>query len=80
MSAGPIDEKVVFNIARRIDGREARADYLQQVCGADPEALRRVRELLQVHEQEQSFLMKTDDNYASTLILSIDGRSAADTM
>jgi hypothetical protein len=53
MSAGPIDERAVFNIARRIDGREARADYPQQVCGADPEALQRVRELLQVHEQEQ---------------------------
>src|SRR5690242_6626687 len=56
MPAEPIDEKAVFNLARRIDAREARADYLQQVCGADPDALRRVVELLQVHEQQQSFL------------------------
>ncbi len=49
MSAEPIDEKAVFNLARRIDGRQARADYLQQVCGAHPDALQRVLELLQVH-------------------------------
>src|SRR5438093_5714604 len=51
-----IDEKAIFNIARRIDSREARADYLQQACGADPDALKRLVELLQVHEKEQSFL------------------------
>ena len=56
MPAVPIDEKAVFNIARRIESREARADYLQQACGSDPEAQRRVADLLQVYEQEQSFL------------------------
>jgi len=56
MSAHPIDEKAIFNIARRIDSAEARAEYLQQVCGTDLEALQRVAELLQVYEREQSFL------------------------
>ena len=56
MSAESIDEKTVFNIARRIDSHEARADYLQQVCGANPAMLARVVALLEVQEQEQSFL------------------------
>ncbi|MCE9529202.1 MAG: serine/threonine protein kinase, partial [Planctomycetales bacterium] len=56
MSAEPIDEKAIFNIARRIALREARADYLQQVCGDNSQALARVAALLDVHDQEQSFL------------------------
>jgi eukaryotic-like serine/threonine-protein kinase len=56
MSAPPIDEKTIFNTARRIDSRDARADYLRQVCGQDEEMLHRVVELLRVHESEQSFL------------------------
>src|SRR6266481_4321976 len=56
MLAQQIDEKAIFNIARRIDSREARADYLQQSCGADTDALRRLAELLQVNDKEQSFL------------------------
>src|SRR6266702_2001606 len=55
MLAQQIDEKAIFNIARRIDSREARADYLQQSCGADTGALKRLVELLQVNEKEQSF-------------------------
>src|SRR2546422_501289 len=56
MPAAQVNEKCVFNIARRIDSPEARAEYLQQICGDDPQVLGRVVELLQVHEQEQSFL------------------------
>ena len=56
MLAQRIDEKAIFNIARRIDSCEAQTDYLRQVCGADADALRRLVELLHVHEQEQSFL------------------------
>ena len=51
-----LDEKAVFNIARRIDSPEARQDYLRQACGADEDALQRIFDLLRVHEQEQSFL------------------------
>src|SRR5713101_8427098 len=56
MSVVQVNEKSVFNIARRIDSREARAEYLRQICGDNPKALGRVVELLEVHEQEQSFL------------------------
>src|SRR5262245_51235679 len=56
MSTPSIDEKAVFNTARRINTREARDAYLRQACGADEEVLRRVVELLQIHENEQSFL------------------------
>jgi serine/threonine protein kinase/tetratricopeptide (TPR) repeat protein len=56
MPTEPIDEKAVFNIARRIDSREARGDYLRQVCGASSEVLARVRALLEAHDQGQSFL------------------------
>src|SRR5689334_7749861 len=56
MSAELIDEKAVFNLARRIELREARADYLQQVCGDNPQALARVVALLEVHDREHSFL------------------------
>ncbi len=56
MSIMQVNEKSVFNIARRIESREARAEYLQQICGDNPQALGRVVELLQVHEQEESFL------------------------
>ena len=39
MLAQRMDEKAIFNIARRIDSREARADYLRQAFGADADAL-----------------------------------------
>jgi serine/threonine protein kinase len=56
MSAEQINEKSIFNIARRIDSRELRTEYLQQACGGNSVAHQRVADLLQVHDQEQSFL------------------------
>lgn len=67
MFAQPIDEKAVFNIARRIDSREARADYLQQACGANPDALQRLVDLLQMHEPEHSFLESPADAFHATI-------------
>jgi serine/threonine protein kinase len=52
----PIDEKAIFNSARRIAAREERVAYLQQVCGHAPEAMQRIAELLRVYDQENSFL------------------------
>ena len=49
-------EEDIFNVARKIDSPEARADYLGQVCGEDDALRGRVEALLQVHEQEKSFL------------------------
>ena len=33
MSVPDLDEEAIFNVARKIDSPEARADYLRQVCG-----------------------------------------------
>src|SRR5262249_55174248 len=56
MTNEPIDEKAIFNSARRILVPEERAAYLQQVSGHDSEALRRVLELLRIYDQGKSFL------------------------
>src|SRR6516162_6535507 len=52
----PIDEKSVFNNARRLGAHQERVAYLQQACGQDPEAMHRVLELLRIYDQEKSFL------------------------
>ncbi|MEX2310415.1 MAG: serine/threonine-protein kinase [Pirellulales bacterium] len=56
MDTQQIDEKAVFNAARRIADAAARDDYLSQACGDDQPAIQRIRELLRIHEEEQSFL------------------------
>jgi serine/threonine protein kinase/tetratricopeptide (TPR) repeat protein len=56
MTREPIDEKEVFNSARRLAVLEERVAYLQQVCGHEPKALHRILELLNVYFQESSFL------------------------
>ena len=56
MANEPIDEKAVFNCARSIAAQEEREAYLQKACGRDTEAMRRLLELLRIHDQEKSFL------------------------
>jgi serine/threonine protein kinase/tetratricopeptide (TPR) repeat protein len=56
MTREPIDEKEVFNSARRLAVQEERVAYLQQVCGHEPRTLHRILELLNVHFQDSSFL------------------------
>src|SRR5262249_13622545 len=56
MAAGILAEEEIFHVARKIDSPEARADYLNQVCGQDDALRGRIAALLQVHEQERSFL------------------------
>jgi serine/threonine protein kinase len=56
MTAELIDEKAAFNIARRIDCRDTRDQYLQQICGTDGEKLRRLNDLLELYDKEQNFL------------------------
>ena len=51
-----IDEKAIFNAARQIADEAAREDFLTKACGGDEPAIDRVRELLRVHGQMQSFL------------------------
>src|SRR3954468_15983616 len=56
MNAMQLDEEAIFQVARRIADAEARAAYLVQVCGGDPALRGRVERLIQVGEQEASFL------------------------
>ena len=42
-----------FSIACKIENREARSEYLDQVCGADPDLRLRVEALLAGYEQER---------------------------
>jgi hypothetical protein len=67
MISRPLDEEVIFHIARRIADRQARADYLEQVCGDNTALLTRVRALLEVHEQEQDFLRSAGPEATATL-------------
>jgi serine/threonine protein kinase len=56
MTRESIDEKEVFNNARRLAVLEERVTYLQQVCGHEPKVLHRILELLNVYFQDSNFL------------------------
>jgi WD40 repeat protein/serine/threonine protein kinase/Tfp pilus assembly protein PilF len=55
-SQPPVDEKEVFNSARRITDPEVRARFLESACGNDRQALQRVQALLSVHITKDTFL------------------------
>jgi eukaryotic-like serine/threonine-protein kinase len=56
MTAIHLDEQAIFEVARKIDSREAREAYLQQICGDDAAIGQRVRDLLKAYEESASFL------------------------
>ncbi len=56
MTVQSFDEELVFNTARKIESPEGRSSYLDQVCGDNAALRARVKALLQVHEQDGSFL------------------------
>jgi WD40 repeat protein/serine/threonine protein kinase len=56
MAALNLDEESIFNVARKLDTPNARRDYLDQACGGDESLRSRVEALLQVHDQDKSFL------------------------
>lgn len=58
------DEMRLFNDARRIEGRDARRQYLTRACGEDATLIARVEALLRVHESDLDFLA----NPASVLL------------
>jgi hypothetical protein len=41
-----MNEKSIFNTARKIADDAARDEYLRKACGADLDALNRIREML----------------------------------
>ena len=55
MNQNSIDNKRIFNVARKIDSPEARSEYLDQVC-KDVESRRQVLELLNAFDREREFL------------------------
>lgn len=56
MTSQQIDEERIFHLARKQPDAGARAEYLDQVCAGDQGLRERVEALLEIHEQEQSFL------------------------
>jgi serine/threonine protein kinase/tetratricopeptide (TPR) repeat protein len=67
MSIKPFDEEAVFKVARKIQSAEARAEYLEQVCGDDRAMLDRIHTLLRVHDNEPSFLESPHSPIATTI-------------
>jgi serine/threonine protein kinase/Flp pilus assembly protein TadD len=57
MAISELKEDAIFNLARKIASTEARADYLNQVCGENSALRARLCELLELHDQESRFLM-----------------------
>jgi tetratricopeptide (TPR) repeat protein len=51
-----MDEQAIFLAALERDDPDERAAYVEQACGDDDDLRRRVRELLQSHEESEGFL------------------------
>ena len=51
-----LSDQEIFEVARKIDSREARENYLLHVCDGDQEQQTRVLALLQAYEEASSFL------------------------
>jgi len=62
-----LTEEEIFKVAREISAAQARTAYLQQACGDDAALLKRVVDLLQVAEEERSFLEHPAAAYCSTI-------------
>ena len=71
MQGNPIDEKAVFNLARKIECVEDRHEYLQQVCGTDPVLMDRVKALLRGHAKKNGLLESPVIGLAATMEVSI---------
>src|SRR3954449_10786667 len=56
VTASQPDEEVLFNAARQIGDRAARAQYLREAAGGDEGLLRRVEALLAVHDAPDRLL------------------------
>lgn len=56
MTSGVLDEKTIFNAARKIDSPENRAEYLHQACEGDHDLIHRIRTLLGAYEKQADIL------------------------
>ncbi len=65
MASRQLDEEAIFHIARQLEDAQSRSAYLDQICAGDQALRERVEALLQVHEQEQSFLKSSPEPAAT---------------
>ena len=56
MNSLRLDDEAIFHVARKIEASEARAAYLDQVCGEDRRLRGEVEILLAAYDRERSFL------------------------
>ena len=56
MAAQNLDEEAIFNVARKIESPDSRANYLEQACGEDAALRARVQALLRAHDEDWTFL------------------------
>jgi serine/threonine protein kinase/tetratricopeptide (TPR) repeat protein len=68
MGDQPLDEKTIFQAACSLNSPQARRDYLDKVCGNQPELRQRVSRLLEVHAESPSFLEAPATGVAATLV------------
>ena len=61
------NEESIFDVAIQIESKQAQEDYLQQVCGNDVALIERVRALLEIHINEQSFLANPPAGLSDTI-------------
>ena len=56
MAETQLQEQAIFEIARKIESRDARRSYLQQACGASARLKERIADLLRAYDEGSSFL------------------------
>ncbi len=76
MAEEKLNDQAIFEAARRIDSREARATYLQQTCGENSAQAQRINALLHALEEHGSFLESppVDFGTAPTFTPSVEGK------
>ena len=67
MASEKLDEKAIFNVARKIDSPQARVEYLNQACGDDRSLLERVTTLLGAYKEQASFLESPPSAVTATI-------------
>ncbi len=55
MTNNQLDEKAIFDVARKIESPEVRLQYLKQICGNNDRLLERVVALARIHDQTAQF-------------------------
>ncbi len=61
-----MNEKSIFNAARKIPNAEDRKEYLKSTCGNDAEALKRIQDLLVANDDDLGFLENPPNELGAT--------------